>query len=596
MSDGLGCFVGKEAGIIRAMKPLIELKNVQYGYPGRGGGSSRVALQDVDLQIGEGEWVAVVGANGSGKTTFARLCCGLLLPDAGQVWVAGMNRAETRHRAEIHSRVGMVFQSPEDQLVATTVAEDVAFGLENLQLTPREIGRRVEETLRAVGLWELRDRPPHLLSAGQVQRLALAGVLALRPQAVIFDEATAMLDPQGRHMVQKWMRRLHDRGVTVIAVTHFMDEAALAQRVIVLRGGQIVADGSPAQIFADSQALESWGLELPPAAALAERLRPWLTGLPQHLYTEEALLASLPSFSGHGFREQRSLAQVEASSAGGAAFVARGLQHEYLSGTPFASMALRNANVEVALGEVHGLAGATGSGKSTLLQHLNGLLKPQAGQVLVLGEALHEPGVDWVALRRRVGLVFQNPEVQFFEPYVGDEVAFGPRLAGVSDLRERVRWAMEVVGLDFETFKDRWLMSLSGGEKRRVALASALALQPQALLLDEPTAGLDPHMRRSVLRLLRSLGQEGKTLLLSSHRMEDLAWLCGRLTVFAGGQDVLRGAAGEVFEQVTALRTWGLEPPLAARVAKTLIERGWPLPVGLARPSALAQALHEVLQ
>ena len=585
---------GEQKGIIQGVRPLIQLSQVRYGYPGRGG-TGRAALQGVDLTIGEGEWLAVVGANGSGKTTLARLCCGLLLPDAGWVQVAGMDTAQSHLRAEVHSRVGMVFQSPEDQVVATTVAEDVAFGLENLQLAPREILRRVEETLRSVGLWELRDRPPHLLSAGQIQRLALAGVLALRPKAVIFDEATAMLDPQGRHLVEKWMRRLHMMGVTVISVTHFMDEAALAQRVLVMHEGRLVMDDSPAQVFADRQRLEHWGLELPPAADLTERLRPYLPELPQGLYTGETLLAALKRCVPFAAVTGALVLEKETARAR-QVFEVRGLQHTYLKETPFASCSLQNCHLSVGQGEIHGLAGATGSGKSTLLQHLNGLLKPQAGQVWAFGQALHEPGMDWVGLRRRVGLVFQNPEVQFFEPYVGDEVAFGPRLAGVEDLRTRVRWAMEAVGLDFELFKDRWLMTLSGGEKRRVALASALALQPEALLLDEPTAGLDPHTRRAVLRLLRNLGKDGKTLLLSSHRMEDLAWLCGRLTICARGQDVWSGSAAEAFGATLDLSGWGLEPPLAARAAQVLRERGWPLPHGVARPSALVQALEGLRQ
>ncbi|MEJ5360405.1 MAG: ATP-binding cassette domain-containing protein, partial [Desulfobacterales bacterium] len=223
---------------------LIEIENLSYSHPVRGS-EAIPALRGINLRIEEGEYVALIGANGSGKTTLARHLNALLLPDQGTVRINGMDTRETRFHPQIRSLVGMVFQSPEDQLVAAILEEDVAFGPENLGLPPAEIRQRVEEALEITGLKEHRQRPPHLLSAGQMQRAALAGVLAMRPRCVIFDETTAMLDPAGRHMVRRLMRRLHEEGLTVIVISHFMREAVAAQRVIVLNKGEIALDSTP---------------------------------------------------------------------------------------------------------------------------------------------------------------------------------------------------------------------------------------------------------------------------------------------------------------------------------------------------------------
>ncbi len=308
-----------------------------------------------------------------------------------------------------------------------------------------------------------------------------------------------------------------------------------------------------------------------------------------------------------------------------------------MRGTPFAQRALEHVNLAVGPQSAHGLIGATGAGKSTLLQHLNALLRPQEGTVRVDGLIFRggerAAADDISAMRHMVGLVFQMPETQIFEQYVGDEIAYGPRLAGLDGeaLRERVRWAMGLVGLDFEGFKDRLTFALSGGEKRKVALASILALRPAVLLLDEPTAGLDPASRHELLAQLRRFGQEGDghamphpdggagapetrlahlqcrqapcqaagarqaagamTLVLSSHQMEDIAALCDHVTVMLEGTTVSGGSAPEVFSQRERLQEWGLEQPIATQVAEALIARGWPLPAGIVDEDRLIDAL-----
>ncbi len=577
-------------------QPLITLDDVTYTYP-HSGADAPPALNKLSLRIAAGEYVALLGANGSGKSTLARHLNALLAPDAGHVRIAGDDTRNPARWPEIRRTVGMVFQRPDDQIVATVVEQDVAFGLENLGLPAAEIRARVREALESVSLWSERERPPHLLSVGQMQRLALAGVLAMRPRCIVFDEATAMLDPAGRRAVREQMRRLHRDGLTIVAITHAMEEALDAERVIVLDQGRIAMSGPPEQVFAQEDKLRALGLALPPAADLAQALRVAFPNLAQDVFTVDDLVAVVDALP-HRDEGAEVPAPSSAPALSDPLIEVRDLGHIYLRGTPLARRALHEVALTVGEGAAHGLLGATGAGKSTLMQHLNGLLRPQEGTVRVGAFDLNADDVDLKAVRRWVGLAFQMPEVQIFEQYVGDEIAYGPRLAGLdrTALRERVRWAMSLVGLDFEAFKDRLTFTLSGGERRKVALASILALQPHVLLLDEPTAGLDPGSRREVLAHLRALMAEGMTVVLSSHQMEDLAALTRRLTVLDQGTTVLAGSVPEVFAQGSRLRALGLDVPVVTQLVEGLRERGWSLPAGIVRVEALKCALQQVVK
>jgi energy-coupling factor transporter ATPase len=242
--------------------------------------------------VDQGEYVAVIGANGSGKTTLAKHLNGILLPSGGEIHVDGDMTSNPDAKSRIRSTVGMVFQSPDDQLVATIVREDVAFGPENLGVPEEELPGVVESALKRVGMWEERLRPPHQLSAGQKQRVALAGVLAIRPRSIVLDEATSMLDPVGAEGVLNIIDELHRDGMTVIAITHKMEEAARARRILVMHRGRIVADDRPAAVFQHSE-LQRWNLSPPPAAVLASRLRKQMPGLPEDLFTVEELVSGL---------------------------------------------------------------------------------------------------------------------------------------------------------------------------------------------------------------------------------------------------------------------------------------------------------------
>jgi energy-coupling factor transporter ATPase len=274
------------------------------------------------------------------------------------------------------------------------------------------------------------------------------------------------------------------------------------------------------------------------------------------------------------------------------------LSHTYLRGTPLETQALDHVSLEVMRGEIVGLMGPTGSGKSTLLQHLCGLIHPQSGHVRVDGADLADPATDFRQVRRRIGMVFQAPEDQLFERYVGDDVAFGPRNMRLDrdTIRQRVRTALDWVGLDFATFKDRLTLSLSGGERRKAALAGVLAMEPLALLLDEPTAGLDPLGREELLALLKRWQQEqGLTIVLSSHNMDDLACLADRIYVLNRGRNALTGSVREVFAQGPQLRELGLEVPTMTAVLEALADCGLPVRSGALSITEVADAIQPLL-
>jgi energy-coupling factor transport system ATP-binding protein len=273
--------------------PFIETRGLEHAYPLEDGGQV-AALRGVDLAVERGEFVALVGPNGSGKSTLARHFNGLLMPTAGQVRVEGLLTSDDRNLWTVRQRVGMVFQNPDNQLVASTVEEDVAFGPENQALPPAEIRRRVDEALDAVGLAEYRTHPPQMLSGGQKQLVAIAGALATRPACIVFDEPTSMLDPPGRRQILETIRRLNaGEGITVVLITQSMDEAASARRVLVMDGGRIAMDGPPERVFEQRERLRALGLDLPQAVEIAHRLRSWGMSLPAGMLTMETLADAL---------------------------------------------------------------------------------------------------------------------------------------------------------------------------------------------------------------------------------------------------------------------------------------------------------------
>jgi energy-coupling factor transport system ATP-binding protein len=540
---------------------LIEFRELSFSWPGSG----RPAVDSLSLDIGEGEYLAIVGPNGSGKSSILRLMTGLRVPDSGSVRVAGLDASNPDNWRNIRSSLALVFQSPLDQVVSTVVEEDVAFGPENLGLGRSEIGRRVDEALEVVGLSEERRSPPHFLSAGQQQRLAVAGALAMRPRCIAFDEATAMLDPPSRLSILALMDRLNAEGVTIIHVTHDMTEAVRAHRIIRLESGKIAFDGGPGGFL---DALDG-GPGFPPAARGARKagLAPIPGEDSRGLAARMVAAGSMPGAS---------MQAISTSTPAGLgwspdpAFALEAAGYAYLSGTGMERRAISAVSYSQPRGSLLAIVGHTGSGKSTVLQLLNALSRPSEGRVLGFGEDPAAPGTDLRRFRMRAPLAIQRPESALFEQYAGDDVAFGPRNQGLSGeaLVARVRSAMDCVGLSFDDFRDRRSRALSGGERRRLALAGVLALAPEGLLLDEPTQALDPEGRELVLKLLLELVEAGSTLAFSTHSMEEAA-LADLVAILRKGELVAFGPPDELFGN-SYQAEWGVGRPFAFELASEL--------------------------
>jgi energy-coupling factor transport system ATP-binding protein len=573
---------------------LIQIENLHYR-PEDLPQDQPDILRGIDLEVEQGAFVALLGENGSGKTTLIRQINGLLQPTAGQIRVDGLNPQDPHQIRALRSRVGLLFQNPADQIVASTVAEDIAFGLENANLATQEIRTRVKAELDAMGLTREANHPPHLLSGGQVQRVALAGILARSPKILLLDEPTSMLDPMAREAFLSQVIELHRQGMTVILITHHMEEAVLADRLVVLQKGKVVATGTPEEIFSQDELLHEIGLEMPESLALSQRLNALGWNLPSPILKPETLLAHLPAYTKQHSSQFTASSPALPSRSQEALIHLEDVCYTYLAGSPLAKPALTGATLQLGSGQVLGLAGTNGSGKSTLLQHINGILRPHQGTVRVGNLQVSDPDTSLKSVVQKVGMVFQSPEAQFFEVYVGDEIAYGPRQFGFQDLRERVRTAMQLVGLDFEGFKDRRLMTLSGGEMRKVALASTLVLDQDILLFDEPTAGMDPNAREDLLALFLKLNRSGKTIVIANHRLDELARVAGEFAFMHAGQVTHAGSRSSLLTNRKAISEAGLTPPLAVRISEILNEKGWPLDGrDTTTPERLIDTLREV--
>lgn len=609
---------------------MIECRGVSFSYDG-----AVPALDGVDLNIEDGEFFCILGGNGSGKSTFAKHLNALLQPDTGTVRVNGMDASDPELVYDIRSTAGMVFQNPDDQLVATLVEDDVAFGPENLGVPSAQIAQRVRDVLKAVGLVGFERHETHALSGGQKQRVALAGVLAMEPRVLILDEASSMLDPRGRKGLMKACRALHARGMTIVMITHFMEEAAEADRVAVFQAGRVAMLGTPEEILTRADELAQLNLDMPASCCLGRTLR--AKGVPvcaqvreadmvaeiAQAYTErsEAGTAGQPSASQLEIADGTVSADNEDNESEPVIELSRVSYSYSLSprerrrwhkcsaaagksnkqalwgNDPSSPWALRDVSLTVRRGEFLGLAGHTGSGKSTLVQHLNGLIRPQEGSVCALGLDLSQKK-DAAAVKAKVGVVFQYPERQLFAEAVVQDVAFGPRNLGLSqdEVARRVASSLARVGLDLATIGDKSPFELSGGQQRRVAFAGVLAMEPEVLVLDEPMAGLDPAARRDFLELIGRLHDEGLTVVMVSHSMDDLANCCDRIVVMNEGAVFAEGTPAQVFAHADELKSIGLGVPAAQRMALALAEAGVPLRCdGLYTVESLADELADLL-
>jgi energy-coupling factor transport system ATP-binding protein len=519
---------------------LIKIQDLSFFYTG----SKKPVLDNINLHIEDGEFVLISGTSGSGKSTLCR-CFNGLVPHfyggriAGQIQVQGLDVAGHSVR-DMATRVGMVFQDPENQIVSTNVEREIAFGLENLSFPGNLIARRIEEALDTLGIAALRRSEISQLSGGQKQKLAIASVLALHPEVLVLDEPTSELDPQSAEEVLSVVKRLNDDlGITVILVEHRLERVLpFCDRFVVLDGGRIVIDGNVDPVLKNGcQQLINTGIGVPPVVQFACRMPgAFLDGgdIPLTVKSGRALLQK------HLRNIQPGQLQSRPANRGEAVISIEKLDFAYPGNKP----ALRNINLTVYKGEFVAVMGRNASGKSTLIKQLNGLLKPSRGKVKVNGIDISTKTL--AELAQRIGLVFQDPNDHLFADTVEEEVGFTLKNKKMPqpEIASRVKKVLEQFGL--EEYGLEYPRDLSGGEKQRVALASVIASEPEILVLDEPTRGLEQRLKDELMGFLAEYTRRGHTVILVSHDVETVAEYAGRVILMSEGEIIADGDKHEV--------------------------------------------------
>ncbi|MGQ9731047.1 MAG: energy-coupling factor transporter ATPase [Candidatus Zipacnadales bacterium] len=564
-----GKHLAEKIEVTQAEQALV-LRDVSFEY--RAG--TKPALRNLSVTIEPGTFVAIMGRTGAGKSTLCR-CANGLVPAfyagrfEGEVMVFGRPvwRSPVREHAGL---VGLVFQDFEAQLISSDVELEVAFAMENLGVPREEMQRRVAESLTRVGLEGFVRRDPATLSGGEKQRLALAAVLAPRPQLIVLDEPTTDLDPQGKEELFSQAQDLAREGLTVLMAEHEPDYALAADRLLVLDEGHLVYDGPTVDLLTDSERCLALGIRPPEIPRCFTAL-----GIPEPpIDLEKAIGYGRElglSIKEEAFAALRAQEAERRTRYGDVVIEVCELVHEYTPGTPV----VEGISLTIRQGEFVALLGQNGSGKTTLAKHLNGLLKPTRGEVRVSPiNGLSRPrGDDPVdrALRPPpaslpVGYVFQDPDHQIFCATVREEVAFGPRTLGLDD--SHVDEALEAVGLT--DLADADPFALTKGERQAVAVASALACEPSVLILDEPTTGLDGPLQERMMGLLRELNDQGRTIIVITHSMWAAASYVDRVVVMAAGKIIADGPTREVFANGEALAQASLRPPGTAQLSQAL--------------------------
>ena len=592
---------------------MIRAEQVRFQYKKRDVDGNVIATEEIlkglDITIKKGEFIALLGKNGSGKTTFSKQLNAILRPSEGMVTVDEMGTRDAEKLYDIRQHVGMVFQNPDNQMVAANVEEEVAFGPENLGMESDTIVARVKQALEQVRMWKRRKTAPNHLSGGQKQRIAIAGILAMHPDYIVLDEPTAMLDPKGRKEVMEALQRLNqEQKMTVILITHDMEEAALASRIILLADGQVRFDGTPEDFFGEDALLAEMGMEAP----LSYRVRKLIDSdvfekKIGDARVEEATIDKREKVAEYDKtgreweasselvdKKKNKKAEAETDEKNQALLSLQHVSYIYSPGTAYEKVALDDVNLSLGKGEIVGLAGHTGSGKSTMIQLLNGLLKPTSGTVTFEGKDIHAKGYSGNYLRSKVGMVFQYPEHQMICDTVWEDVAFGPSKQGLTReaCETRVEEALRFVDLP-EKYYQASPLQLSGGQKRRVAIAGVLAMHPEYIILDEPAAGLDAAGKREIFDRIRRMSREqGIGVLLVSHSMEDLAEYADRIIVLDDGKKILDDRPAEVFAERETLETCGLDVPEAVKFADRLRAEGYAIPQTVIREEELLETLR----
>ena len=558
---------------------VITVENLRYRYPH----AKELALDGLDFSVEKGEFIGIIGENGAGKSTLSQALMGLV-PQfykgayGGTVMVDGIEAGRTPV-AQLCGHVGLVFQNPFNQLSGAkdNVYEEVAFGMQNLGVPAEEMKNRVEEVLKLLDIWQYRDRNPFDLSGGQMQRVAIASVLVMRPDVMILDEPTSQLDPEGSDEVFKAVETLTGSGITILMIEQKIEKlAAYCDRILLLHKGKQIAFDTPQKVFSMSD-LNDYGIQAPAftrickaeGVTLADGTYPVTVEEAAGVLREKRLEASACADGGE--RAQRA-AGAELAQAGGPTesagssdeqFCIENLDFSYLADVPV----LKNLNMKLDKRPT-AIIGQNGAGKTTLVKLLKGLLKPVSGSICFHGEDIS--GKTVAMLAGNVGYVFQNPDDQIFKYNVMDEILFGPLNIGMDAERAKkeAERALELTGLTGKEKENPYDLELY--ERKMTAIASVLAMDTDVLILDEPTIAQDWKGRQIIGGIIRSLSERGKLVIAILHDMDFVAENFERVIIMAHGQVLADGTAKEVFAQEEALKKARLQKPYVMQLCEAL--------------------------
>ena len=538
-------------------QPILTLNELAFTYRD----AAKPAIDQITYSHRRGEFTVIIGETGAGKSTLCR-CLNGLIPSFikgrmdGVFEVAGTRRFGHPHVHELSRIIGLVFQDFEAQLFSTNVELETAFALENFAVDRDQMRTRVEQALNRVGLAGFEQRDPASLSGGEKQRLAIASVLAGRPALVVMDEPTTDLDPIGKRDIFKLAQVLRNEIEGIILVEHETEHVLSADRILLMHEGRIIGEGPPGEMLSDPLRIERHGVRPLQTTVLLSEL-----GLETDALTIGEAATRIRSA---GWRvkasAQANLKGDRKPESGDSLVQIEDLVFKYGDAQP----AVDGVSLDIMAGEFVALVGQNGCGKTTLAKHLNGLHVPTKGEVRVLGKST----ADWTLpeLGRRVGYVFQNPDHQIFANTVLEEVAFGARNYGLPEetVREKVGAALAVTGLAGRELADPF--NLTRGERQQLAVASVLATDPEILVLDEPTTGLDYHGQVAILNLIRRLNESGRTVVMITHSMWVVAEYADRCVIMSGGRVVRDGDVRSCFSDPKLLESLYLEAPEAVRL------------------------------
>lgn len=552
------------------MGNIISLKNVSFNYDE----SKRKVLKNINLEINEGEFVVITGPTGAGKTTLCETLNGVI-PNfingnlEGEIIVDGLNTKENPVY-KMATRVGMVFQDPDTQLFGMTVEEDIAFGPSNLGYSFEECMEKIEKSINDLNISELRDRKPLELSGGQKQSVTIAGVYAMLPKIIVFDEPTSMLDPVGKERVFSIIKDINKKyKITIVVVEHEMNEIVKhADKVVIMDRGEICMQGSVSEVFTQTDRLKELGLNIPHTIELGMLLKNDKLIDEIHLVPEE-IINELSRFCARSKPytniEEETESKIAASVDEAEQIVEiDNLKHSYLGDT----YELDGIDLKIKKGDFVAIIGQNGAGKTTMARHIIGLLKPSQGSIRVKGSDIAKKSV--AELSSSVGYVFQNPDEQIFKESVEEELFFGPANLNMNLelVRENVNEVLSDVGL--EKYRNVWPKYLSKGERQRLAMGAIITMDPDIVIVDEPTTGQDWKETLWIMELLKKINENGKTVIIITHNMEIVNRYCNRVLTMVKGKLILDGTPKEVFVHRKELAEAHVRPTDITYIAQNL--------------------------